>query len=64
MPSESFLQTHRSYLVNRRHVAEVVRDGRRWTLRLRDGTSVPVARGRLATVRGRLAFETLGASAG
>lgn len=39
LPSELFVQTHRSHVANLRHVVEVVRRGRSCTLRLAGGAS-------------------------
>lgn len=51
MPPGLGLRVHRSHWVARRAVAELRRDDSGWTLRLTDGTNMPVARGRQAAVR-------------
>ena len=51
LPAEDFLQVHRSHVVGRRHVAEVVRTGRSWALRVAGAGTVPVSRGRVSAVR-------------
>lgn len=47
------LQVHRSWWVAGTAVAQVERDVRNWRLRLTNGTTVPVARNRIAAVRAR-----------
>lgn len=45
------VQVHRGCWVARRAVAESLRDGRRWRLRLTDGTIVPVSESRVGAAR-------------
>lgn len=47
------LQVHRSWWVAGAAVAQVERDVRNWRLRLTNGTTVPIARNRIAEVRAR-----------
>jgi hypothetical protein len=54
LPHDRFVQTHRSHVANLARVREVVREGRSWRLELADGESVPVSRGRIASVRERV----------
>jgi DNA-binding LytR/AlgR family response regulator len=54
VPGALFVQTHRSHIVNLRHVAELRREGRKRELRLGNGDRVPVSRARLGTVESRL----------
>lgn len=48
---EGFVRIHRSYLVNRRHVAAVVRDNGRMVVQIRDGVLLPTGRAFSAEVR-------------
>lgn len=47
------LQVHRSWWVAAAAVTQVERDVRNWRLRLTNGTTVPVARNRIAAIRAR-----------
>jgi hypothetical protein len=47
------LQVHRSWWVAAAAVTQIERDIRNWRLRLINGTTVPVARNRIATIRAR-----------
>lgn len=51
LPDQLFLQTHRSHLVNLRHVAALSRDGRRRELQLSNGDRVPISRSRMGSVQ-------------
>ena len=51
LPDRWFVQTHRSYVVNLLHVAEIIRYGRRCELRLTNGDRVPVSRARTKSVQ-------------
>jgi len=47
------LQVHRSWWVAAAAVTQAERDMRNWRLRLTNGTTVPVARNRIAAIRAR-----------
>lgn len=51
LPAEGFRQVHRSHVVGRRHVAEILRSGRSYGLRLDGAGIVPVSRSRVAEVQ-------------
>lgn len=58
LPSPAFVQIHRSTIVQLASVARIVRQGRRWSVVLRDGSTHPVAKGRNSEI-GRLMDEQL-----
>ncbi len=54
LPADRFLQVHRSHVVGLRHVAQVLRSGRRYTLRVGAASVVPVSRSRVGEMQARL----------
>lgn len=51
LAAQDGLQVHRSAWVARRHVVGAIRDGRRWKLRLADGSEQPISETFLPAVR-------------
>ncbi|VAW86922.1 hypothetical protein MNBD_GAMMA16-785 [hydrothermal vent metagenome] len=54
LPENLFLQVHRSHIINFSYVSNLIRQGRNFQLKLKNGDSIPVSRSRIEQVQQRV----------